>query len=48
MRSPAAWLRLGRHACLRRRRRALLAERSVRPAREQIIAASRAPLAIAT
>jgi 2-polyprenyl-6-methoxyphenol hydroxylase-like FAD-dependent oxidoreductase len=47
-RSPGAWLRLGRHALVRRRRRALLAERSVRPARARILAASRVPPLAAT
>jgi 2-polyprenyl-6-methoxyphenol hydroxylase-like FAD-dependent oxidoreductase len=48
MRSPAAWLRLARHAVSRSRRGAVLAERSVRPARAEIVAASRARTAIAT
>jgi 2-polyprenyl-6-methoxyphenol hydroxylase-like FAD-dependent oxidoreductase len=37
-RSPAAWLRLGRHALARRARAPLLAERRARPSREAILA----------
>lgn len=48
MRSPLAWLRLGRHALARRSRRALLAEREVRPARAEILGEARAPSAVAS
>jgi 2-polyprenyl-6-methoxyphenol hydroxylase-like FAD-dependent oxidoreductase len=41
MRSPAAWLRLGRHALARRARAPLLADRRVRPTRAEILAGPR-------
>jgi hypothetical protein len=47
-RSPAAWLRLSRHALARRARAPLLAERRVRPSRAEILAASRGAHAPAT
>jgi 2-polyprenyl-6-methoxyphenol hydroxylase-like FAD-dependent oxidoreductase len=40
-RSPAAWLRLGRHLLARRARAPLLSERRSRPSRAEILAASR-------
>jgi len=48
MRSPGAWLRVGRHAALRPSRRAALAERRVRPSRAQILASSQAEAIAAT
>ncbi len=46
-RSPAAWLRLGRHLLARRARAPLLAERRVRPTRAEILAASQAAVGAA-
>lgn len=48
LRSPAAWLRLGRHALARRARAPLLSERRTRPSRAQILAPSNAPAAVST
>ena len=45
MRDPRAWLGLGRHAVLRRRRRHALAERVQRPSRTEILRAARAEAA---
>ncbi len=45
MRSPRAWLGLGRHAVLRRRRRDALSERMQRPSRAEILRAPSAEAA---